>query len=170
MAIKQKLLNRAYEKIVLTKRLPSWVTRSIINTDKTIEFVFKSFFKIINKSNSSTTQVTFPLLLMLTLDKKVSFIQHLYFGRDNDVIKTANKISKTTLVIKGHANCKVNWFLKFHKSRIKIIVIVNFIKKNLTLRFPHKSKVIWNIQKQKRIMKHKVLQLQKVNDQTSVQL
>ena len=132
MAIKQKLLNRAYEKIVLTKRLPSWVTRSIINTDKTIEFVFKSFFKIINKSNSSTTQVTFPLLLMLTLDKKVSFIQHLYFGRDNDVIKTANKISKMTLVIKGHANCKVNWFLKFHKSRIKIIVIVNFIKKNLT--------------------------------------
>ena len=148
-------------------------TRSIINTDITIElklFVFKSLFKIINKISSSTAQVTFPLLLMLTLDKKISFMQHLYFGRDNDLIKTANKISIMTLVIKGHGNCKVNWFLKFHKSRIKILVIVNFIKKNLTLRFPHKSKIIWNIKKQKRIMKHKVLQLKKINAQISIQL
>ena len=71
----------------------------------------------------------------------------------------------------------VNSFLKFLKSRIVIIykennllVIVNFIKKNLTLRFAHKSKIIRNIQKQKRIMKHKVLQIQKLDAQTSIQL
>ena len=139
-------------------------TRIIINTDITIEL------KIINKVNSSRTQVTIPLLFMLSLNKKLSFIQHLYFGRNNDVIKTANKISIMTLVIKGHGNCKVNWFLKFHKSGIKMLVIMNFIKKNLTLRFPHKSKIIWNIQEQKRIMKHKVLPLQKLNAQTSIQL
>ena len=71
----------------------------------------------------------------------------------------------------------VNSFLKFLKSRIVIIykennllVIVNFIKKNLTLKFAHKSKIIRNIQKQKRIMKHKVLQIQKLDAQTSIQL
>ena len=71
----------------------------------------------------------------------------------------------------------VNSFLKFLKNRIVIIykennllVIANFIKKNLTLRFAHKSKIIRNIQKQKRIMKHKVLQIQKLDAQTSIQL
>ena len=151
-----------------------WVetTRSIINTYATIElkfFVFKSLFKTNNKINSSTTQVTFPFLLILTLEEKLLFI-HLYFGRNNEVITTTNNISIMTLIIEGHGNCKVTWFLKLHKSRIKILVIVNFIKKNLTLRFPHKSKIIWNIQKQKRTMKHKVLQLQKLNAQTSMQL
>ena len=151
-----------------------WVetTRSIINTYVTIElkfFVFKSLFKTNNKINSSTTQVTFPFLLILTLEEKLLFI-HLYFGRNNEVITTTNNISIMTLIIEGHGNCKVTWFLKLHKSRIKILVIVNFIKKNLTLRFPHKSKIIWNIQKQKRTMKHKVLQLQKLDAQTSMQL
>ena len=120
-------------------------TRSIISTDITIElklFVFKSLFKINDKINTSTTQITFPLLLMLILDKKLSFTQHLYFGRNNEVIKTANKIFIMTLIIKGHGNCEINWFLKFHESLIKILVTVNFIKKNLTLRFPHKIKMI----------------------------
>ena len=36
----------------------------------------------------------------------------------------------------------INSFLKFHKSGIKILVIVNFIKKNFTLRFAHISKII----------------------------
>ena len=114
-------------------------TKSIINTDVTKElklFVSKSLFKVNNKINSSKTQVTFPLLLMLTLDKKLSFIQHLYFGSNNEVIKTANKISIMTL-IKGHGNCIIDlsniinfkFQIKFHKSRIKILVIVNFIRK-----------------------------------------
>ena len=93
--------------------------KSIIDTDITIElnlFIFKSLFKINNKINSWTTQVTFPLLLMLTLDKKLSFILHLYFGRNNEVIKTANKISIITLIIEGHGNCKINWLLKFRKN------------------------------------------------------
>ena len=144
-------------------------TKNIINTNMTIElklFVFKSLLMINNKINSSTMQVTFPLLLMLTLDKKPSFIQHLCFSRNNEVIK----ISIMTLIIKGHGNCKTNWFLKFRKSRIKILVIANFIKKNWTLRFAHKSKIIWNIQKQKRIKKNKVLQIRKLNAQTSIQL
>ena len=67
-------------------------------------FVFKSLLMINNKINSSTMQVTFPLLLMLTLDKKPSFIQHLCFSRNNEVIK----ISIMTLIIKGHGNCKTN--------------------------------------------------------------
>ena len=54
------------------------------------------------------TQVTFPLLLILNLDKKLSFIQHLCFGRNNEVIKTENKMSIMTLIIKGHGNCKIN--------------------------------------------------------------
>ena len=86
-------------------------TKIIINTYVTKElklFVSKSLFKINNKINSSTTQVTFPLLLMLTLGKKLSFMQHLYFGSNNEVIKTENKISIMTL-IKGHWNCLINW-------------------------------------------------------------
>ena len=47
-----------------------------------------------------------------------------------------------TLIIEGHGNCKINWFLKVHKSRIKILVIVNFIKKILTLKFAYKNKII----------------------------
>ena len=141
-------------------------TKNIINTNMTIElklFVFKSLLMINNKT---TMQVTFPLLLMVTLDKKPSFIQHLCFSRSNEVIK----ISIMTLIIKGHGNCKTNWFLKFRKSRIKILVIANFIKNNWTLRFAHKRKTIWNIQKQKRIKKNKVLQIRKLNAQTSIQL
>ena len=78
--------------------------KSIINTDITIElnlFVFKRLFKINDKINSSTTHVTFPLFLMLTLDKKLSFTQYLYFGRNNEAIKTAKKISMKTLIIRG---------------------------------------------------------------------
>ena len=148
-------------------------TKSIFNTDITIElnlFVFKSLFKINDKINSSMTQVTFPLLLILSLDKKNSFKKYLYLDRNNEANKTVNKISIMALIIKGHGNCKTNWFLRFHKSRIKILVIVNFIKKNLTLRFAHKNKIIWNTQQQKRIMKHKVLKIQKLNAQTSIQL
>ena len=62
-------------------------TKSIINSGIAIEwksFVFKNSLKINDKLNKSTTEVTFPLLLMLTLDKKLSFI-HLYFGRNNEV-------------------------------------------------------------------------------------
>ena len=84
--------------------------KSIINTDVTKEFKLffsKSLSKINNKTNSSSTQVTFPLLLMLTLDKKLSFIQHLYFDSNNEVVKTANEISIMTL-IKGHGNCIIN--------------------------------------------------------------
>ena len=76
----------------------------MINTDITIElnlFVFKRLFKINDKINSSTTHVTFPLFLMLTLDKKLSFTQYLYFGRNNEAIKTAKKISMKTLIIRG---------------------------------------------------------------------
>ena len=148
-------------------------TKSIFNTDITIEltlFVFKGLFKINDKINSSMTRVTFLLLLMLSLDKKISFKQYLYFGRNNEANKTVNKISIMALIIKEHGNCKTNWFLRFHKSRIKILAIVNFTKKNLTLRFAQKNKSIWNIQQQKRIMKHKVLQIQKLNAQTSIQL
>ena len=43
-------------------------------------FVFKSLFKINNKSNSSMTQVTYPMILILTLDKKLLFIQSLYYN------------------------------------------------------------------------------------------
>ena len=138
--------------------------KSIINIDITIElksFVFKILFKINNKINSSTAQVRFPLLLMLNLDKKLSFIKHLYFSRNSEVIKTANKVWIMTLIIKAYRNCKINWFSKFRKSRVKILLIVNFVKKNLTLRFAYKSKIIWNIQKQKQIMKRKVLRIQK---------
>ena len=53
-------------------------------------------------------QVTFPLFLMLTLDKNLSFIQHLYFGRNNEAMKTATKISIVTLTIKTPENCKTN--------------------------------------------------------------
>ena len=151
------------EKLLWLNAFRVETTKSIINPDITIDlnlFVFKSLFKINNKINSSATQVIFPLLLMLTLDKKLSFKQHLYFSRNNQVSKTANKISIMSLIIKEHENCKINWFLKFHKSRFKILVIVNFIQKNLTLRFAHKSKIKWNIPKQKWIMKHKVLQIQ----------
>ena len=107
-------------------------TKSIINTHIILElnlFLFKSLFKINDKINSSTMEITFPLLLMLSLDKKLSFIQPLYFGRNSEVIRTANEISTMTLIIKGDGNCKINWFLKVHKIRIKILVIVNFIKK-----------------------------------------
>ena len=107
-------------------------TKSIINTHIILElnlFLFKSLFKINDKINSSTMEITFPLLLMLSLDKNLSFIQHLYFGRNSEVIRTTNKISTMTLIIKGDGNCKINWFLKVHKIRIKILVIVNFIKK-----------------------------------------
>ena len=113
------------------------IEKSIINTDVTKEFKLffsKSLSKINNKTNSSSTQVTFPLLLMLTLDKKLSFIQHLYFFSNNEVIKNTSEISIMTL-IKGHGNC-----IKFHKSRIKILLIVNFMKKKYDLRFAHKSK------------------------------
>ena len=140
-------------------------TKTIIDTDITIElnlFVSKSLFKI----NNCHTSIAFNA----TMNKKLSFKRHLYFGRNIEVIKTANKISIMTLIIKEHGNCKINWFLKFRKSRIKTLVIVNFIKKNLILRFALKSKIIWNIQKQKRIMKHKVLQIRKLNAQTSIQL
>ena len=43
---------------------------------------------------------------MLTLDKKLSFIQHLYVSRDNEAIKTANKISIMTLITKEHGIVK----------------------------------------------------------------
>ena len=130
-------------------------TKTIIDTDITIElnlFVFKSFFKI----NNCHTSIAFNA----TMNKKLSFKRHLYFGRNIEVIKTANKISIMTLIIKEHGNCKINWFLKFHKSRTEILIIMNFIKKNLTLRLAYKSKIIWNIQKQKWILRHKVLQIQ----------
>ena len=87
------------------------ITKSIINTDITIElklFIFKSLFKINNNINSSTTQVIFPLLLMLTMDKKLPFIQPLYFGRSNEVTRPANKISIMTSINKGHGTCKIN--------------------------------------------------------------
>ena len=42
----------------------------------------------------------YHFFLMLTLDKKLSFIQHISFGRNNEVIKTANKISIMTLDVK----------------------------------------------------------------------
>ena len=107
-------------------------TKNIISTDITIElnlFVFKSLFKINDKINISTPQVTFPLLLMLTLDKKLSFIHSL--AEKMKPLKLEIKLSIMTLIIKGHGGCKSNWFLKFHKSRINIIVITNFIRSNL---------------------------------------
>ena len=45
---------------------------------------------------------------MLTLDKKLSFIQYLYFDRNNEAIKSAKKISILTLNIKGHWNCEIH--------------------------------------------------------------
>ena len=113
--------------------------KSIINTDTTIEwnlFVFKSLFTTNDKINSSTTQVKLPLVLMPILDKKLSFMQNIYFGRNNEAIKTANKICIMTLIIKEHGNSKTNWFLKFHKSTTKH----NFIMKNLTSRLLIKIK------------------------------
>ena len=117
--------------------------KSIINTNITIEWnlvVFKSVFTINDKINSWATQVKLPLVLMLILDKKLSFLQNLYFGRNKESIKTANKICIMTLIIREHGNSETNWFLKFYKSRIKTLVIVNFIKKNLTLRLLKKIK------------------------------
>ena len=116
MAIKQKPLNKAQEKLFRLNVCRVEATKGIINTD----------IKIV-------------LLLMLTLDKKLSFIQYLYFDRNNEAIKSAKKISILTLNIKGHWNCEIHWFLKFHKSRMKILVIVNFIEKHLTLKFAHIS-------------------------------
>ena len=66
-------------------------------------------------------------------------MQHLCFGRNNKAIKTSNKISIMTIMIKGHGICKISSFLKFHKSRMNILEIANLIKKNLTLRFAHKK-------------------------------
>lgn len=85
------------------------------------------------------TQVILPLLLMLILDKKLSFIQHLYLLRKNEVIKTENKIFIVTLIIKGHENCKINLIFKILQKNKKILVIEIFVKKNLTLRFVHKN-------------------------------
>ena len=90
-----------------------------------------------NKRNISLTQVTFPLLLMLALGKNFSFIKYSYFGRNNKSSKTANKISIVTFIIKGQKNCKINYFSRFHRGTIKIIVI--FIEKNLTLRFAYNN-------------------------------
>ena len=71
-------------------------------------------------------------------------------------------------LIRGHGNCiidlsntiNLNFQIKFHKSNIKTSLIVNFIRENVTLIFAHKSKskIILNIHRQKRIMKHKILQ------------
>ena len=44
-------------------------------------------------------QVTFPLLSMLTLNKKLSFMEILYLGRQNENIKTANTFCIVTLII-----------------------------------------------------------------------
>lgn len=85
------------------------------------------------------TQVILPLLLMLILDKKLSFIQHLYLLRKNEVIKTENKIFIVTLITKGHENCKINLIFKILQKNKKILVIEIFVKKNLTLRFVHKN-------------------------------
>ena len=44
-------------------------------------------------------QASFPLLVMLTLNKKLSFMEIFYLGRQNEVIKTGNKFSIVTLII-----------------------------------------------------------------------
>ena len=128
--MKQKLLNGGYEKVVLTKCLPSW------DHKKYNQHWCNKRSRSTIKSTVQKTQVTFPLLFMLTLDKKLLLMQHLYFGSNNEVIKTANKISIMTL-IKGHGNCVTDlsniinfkFQIKFYKSRIKILVIMNFIRK-----------------------------------------
>ena len=117
-------------------------TKSIINTDVTIElklFAWKSLFKDNNKINSSKTQVTLSMLLMLTFIKKISFIQHLYFGSNNEVIKTANKTSIMAL-IKRHGNCIVD-----HQFQI-LNQISQYQNQNISTRGFHKEKIwLWDL-------------------------
>ena len=74
------------------------------------------------------------MLLMLTLIKKISFIQHLYFGSNNEVIKTANKTSIMAL-IKRHGNCIVD-----HQFQI-LNQISQYQNQNISTRGFHKEKI-----------------------------
>ena len=104
-------------------------------------FVFNSLFKINDKINSLTPQVVFPLLLILTLDKQISFIKHLYFGKNNKSLKLQIQFPLLTLIIKGHGNCKISSFFKFSQKKNQNIINREFYKEKVDFGFAHKNKI-----------------------------